>query len=185
MTLVPISVGVNQIVLSHEFGSIADLYERRTDVTDFRERVEERTAVEVSSPYASTFFETLLSSIADTARTVQRTADRSRSDEELSTDLDRVAGSIGDEADRALAELKTNGSSMLQTFLVALDYDDSTHFYALRRLRKRAADSEGDDETTETLDGLVELFIETDAARQFLKTVVVERQLAHTPACRP
>lgn len=43
LTLIPITVGVNQIVLSHEFGSIQDLYDRRTDITEFRERVDERT----------------------------------------------------------------------------------------------------------------------------------------------
>lgn len=73
LTLVPITVGVNQIVLSPEFGSIQDLYDRRTDITEFRERVEEHTDADVVSPRASEFFQTVLSvigSAADDIRTL-------------------------------------------------------------------------------------------------------------------
>lgn len=175
LTLVPISVGVNQIILSHEFGSIQDLYERRTDVTDFRERVEERTDTTVSSPHASTFFGTLLSAILDAAKTLQHGPDRPK-DSQLTDDIQSVARSIVEQADQVNNELAANGTSMLQTFLVMLNYENSYQFYEIRRLQKELSDH--DVETPDELQQLNELFVEIDAARQFLKTVVVERQLA-------
>lgn len=71
LTLIPITVGVNQIVLSHEFGSIQDLYDRRTEITEFRERVEERTQTEAVSPHASDFFQTLLRSISEVSEEIR------------------------------------------------------------------------------------------------------------------
>ena len=181
LTLVPISVGVNQIVLSHEFGSVEDLYERRTDTTEFRERVEDRTGTSVSSPHASTFFGTLLSSISSTASTLRdrggRPRDRSPQDDQPTNDLGTIAGSIADQANRINDDLAANGTSMLRTFLIMLDYDDSAQLYEIRRLRSEMSDRDG--ETAEELQQIVDLFIEIDATRQFLKTVVVERQLAY------
>lgn len=176
LTLVPISVGVNQIVLSHEFGSIEDLYERRTDVTDFRERVEDRTNTPVTSPHASTFFGTLLSSVANDANSLRSQRENYRTDDQLSTELETVAEAVVDEANRTNDELEANSSSMLQTLIVMLNYDNSTQFYEIRQLATELADC--DDESTEKLQQIKDLFVEIDAARQFLKTVVVERQLA-------
>ncbi|WP_306052431.1 hypothetical protein [Natronococcus wangiae] len=175
LTLVPISVGVNQIILSHEFGSIQDLYERRTDITSFRERVEERTDTAVSSPYASTFFETLLSSVSDAAGALQRGRDRSK-DDRATGEIESIAESVVEHADRANDELAANGTSMLQTLFVVLSYDNSQQFHEIRRLQNEFPDR--DAETGEELQRITELFVEIDVARQFLKTVVVERQLA-------
>ncbi|WP_247000130.1 hypothetical protein [Halosolutus gelatinilyticus] len=175
LTLIPISVGVNQIVLSHEFGSIQDLYERRRDITEFRERVEERTDTAVSSPYATPFFGTLLSAISDTARSLQRGRNRP-ADDRATADIESVAGSIADEADQANDKLARSDASMLRTFTVVLSYDNSHQSYEIRRLQREASDR--DDQPTEELQRIHELFVEIDAARQFLKTVVVERQLA-------
>ena len=175
LTLIPIAVGVNQIVLSHEFGSIQDLYERRVDITDFRERVEERTDTTVSSPHASTFFGTLLSSVADAGRALRERRDR-QADDCAADEIRVVATSVIEQADRANDELSADGTSMLRTLLVVLTYHNSRHFYEVRRLRTEGADR--DPETAEALGRITDLFLEIDAARQFLKTVVVERQLA-------
>lgn len=175
LTLIPISVGVNQIVLSHEFGSIQSLYERRTDITEFRERVEEQTDTTVISPHASAFFSTLLSSIADAGRDLQYEHD-CQEDGRTRDEIRSVATSIVEEADQVNDELDAHNMSMLQTLLILLEYDNSRQFYEIRRLQNELSDSHG--ETLDELEQIHELFVEVDAGRQFLKTVVVERQLA-------
>lgn len=175
LTLIPIAVGVNQIVLAHEFGSIQNLYERRTDITRFRERVEEQTGITVSSPHAAPFFGTLLSSISEAADGLRGDSGRSPNDQPVD-ELEAVATSIVDEADRVSDELSANATSMLRTFTTVLEYNNTRQFYALRRLRKEVADDE--EAMQEELQRITDLFVEFDAARQFLKTVVVERQLA-------
>lgn len=174
LTLVPISVGVNQIVLSHEFGSIQDLHKRRTDVTDFRERVEDQTDTPVTSPYASAFFRTLVSSVSDIANSIQH--ESLQADDQIPDDLETITEAVVDEANRANDELEANSSSMLQTLVVMLSYDNTSQFYEIRRVQTELSDR--DEGTTEKLQQIKDVFVEIDAARQFLKTVVVERQLA-------
>lgn len=172
LTLVPIAVGVNQIVLSHEFGSIGDLYDRRTDVSEFRRRVESRTGVGTTSPRASAFFEALLAAVSETAASFERECERTGSRD---GEVERFARSVVAEADRTADRLAGDGQRMLDTLLLLLDYDDSVQFYETRRLSDRRDLGDG---ATAKLHELEELFAEIDAARQFLKTVVVERQLA-------
>ncbi len=202
LTLVPIAVGVNQIVLSHEFGSIQDLYQRRTDVTEFRERVERHTDAPVTSSHASDLFATLLAAVSETAAELRRGRDGSAGraneraswegderpsegvddhsseevDERLAERIESVARSIDKEATRVNAELTGDDPDMLRTLLIVLTYDDSSSFDDVRRLRHEIPDTDRD--AAERLQRIEELLSEIDAARQYLKTVVVERQLA-------
>lgn len=173
LTLVPIAVGVNQIILSHEFGSIQNLRERRADITEFREQTGQRVGTTLSSSRASTFFGNLLESVSETARTLQH--DRSVEREEGMGHVSTVARSIRDEADTTRERLDTEGSSLFRTLVVVLDYNNSRHFDEARRLREEASDRA---EATDQLHQIEELLIDIDAARQYLKTVVIERQLA-------
>lgn len=175
LTLIPITVGVNQIVLSHEFGSIQDLYDRRTDITEFRERVEERTGTTVVSPHASSFFETLLTSISDTASTIRDQSGRFQT-EGMRDELAELGESVVEETNRVNDNLAAKDANMLRTLLLMLSYDDSYQYHETRRLQVQLSDCGA--ESLDELERLNELFVEVDAARQFLKTVVVERQLA-------
>lgn len=173
LTLVPITVGVNQIVLSHEFGSIQALYDRRTDITEFRERIEEHTDADVVSPHASELFQTILSAISNAAGDLR---EQSWSIDQIQRDIDAFAESVSEQADRVNDELAADGSSMVRTLLIMLSYDDAHQFHETRRLQMEFSGS--DQEAPEELGVINELFVEVDTARQFLKTVVVERQLA-------
>ncbi|WP_137286182.1 hypothetical protein [Halorussus salinisoli] len=174
LTLVPISVGVNQIVLSHELGSIQDLYERRREIGEFRKRVERRADERVSSPRASEFFRTLLNAVSETATAFR---DECEQDGELGDEIESYVRSVVAEAERTSDELAAEEYSMLDTLLTVLAYDDSMQFYETRRIRN-GLDADLSAETVAKLNEIEEQFTEIDAARQYLKTVVVERQLA-------
>lgn len=164
---------MNQIVLSHELGSIQNLYDRRTDITEFRERVEGHTDTDAVSPHASEFFQTVLSAISSTASDIRV---QPGSNDRIQSEIDAFTESVSEQADRVNDELAVDGSSMLQTLLVMLSYDDTHQFHETRRLQTELSDH--DQEPPDELGVINELFVEIDAARQFLKTVVVERQLA-------
>lgn len=83
---------------------------------------------------------------------------------------------MSEQADQVNEELAAGGSSMLQTLLIVLSYDDTHQFHETRRLETVFSDH--DHEPPDELEAIQEVFVEIDAARQFLKTVVVERQLA-------
>lgn len=173
LTLVPIAVGVNQIVLSHEFGSIDSLYERRKDVTQFRKRVEGQTGEEVSSPRAASLFRLLFKSVSDTAASVEEAHDPS--DDRSRDDIESYVQSVVTEATEMDERLAEEERGILGTLLVVLEFEDSIKFYENRRLKSSSNQSP---ELEAKLDELEELFILIDSARQYLKTVVVERQLA-------
>ena len=179
LTLVPISVGVNQIVLSQELGSMQDLYDRRRDVSDFRKRVERRTGATVSSPQASAFFGTLLSTVSETAASFRRECeqDDERTDDRPADEVETYVRSVTAEADETRGRLPEGEYDVLDTLLVVLEYDDSMQMYETRQLNS-APDLDLSDEACAKLYELEELFVEIDAVRQYLKTVVVERQLA-------
>ncbi|MFC7193902.1 hypothetical protein ACFQL4_03395 [Halosimplex aquaticum] len=56
LTLIAIAVGLNQIVLSQELGSLDDLYDRTKGTFDVHQQIGDTTNVSVSSPQASEFF---------------------------------------------------------------------------------------------------------------------------------
>jgi hypothetical protein len=175
LTLVPIAVGVNQIVLSQEFGSIKNLYDRRRDISGFRKRVERRTGATVSSPRASAFFRTFLSAVSETAASFRRECERNG--DSPADEIETYVRSVTGEADETRERLPEREFEMLDTLLVVLDYDDSIQMYQTRQLRSNP-DLDLSDEATAKLYELEELFTEIDAVRQYLKTVLVERQLA-------
>lgn len=175
LTLVPIAVGVNQIVLTHEFGSIKNLYERRQAVGEFRERVEERTDTPVSSPLPAEFFEVILDAIAENAASIRN--EYEAAPDSSGGEVERYAQSVAEEAGASRDRLVETDPGMLDSLIVVLDYDDSVQYYETRRLNA-SPDTEFSEEVEERLDELEELFDELDAARQYIKTVVIERQLA-------
>lgn len=175
LTLVPISVGVNQIVLSQELGSIQDLYERRKEIGEFRQRVESQTDTAVSSPRASAFSATLLSAVAETAASFRR--EYRRGGDRSTDDIERYVRSVVAEAEATRDRLPEDEYDMLGTLLVMVQYGDSLQFHETRRLNDDP-NVDLSDEAAAKLDELEELFVEIDAVRQYLKTVVIERQLA-------
>lgn len=173
LTLIPISVGVNQIVLSHEFGSIGSLYERRKDLTQFREQVERQTNTPVSSPRPSAFFQTLLRAVSDTAASVER--GNPSGDDPIPEEVERYLQSVGIHADQVSERVAEEGHDALDTLVLVLTFEDTVQFNEARRLQ---TDIELSEKTTAKLDDLEKLFTQIDAARQYLKTIVIERQLA-------
>lgn len=189
LTLIPITVGVNQIILSQELDSVRSLYERRDDLVEFRKPVERGTGAPMSSPQASAFFERLLSSLGEAIRTVaddvgadgdpdQRSASGTLDDGDLATDVENYASTATGRIDRTTEAMANLDYDMARTLFALLQFEDAELFFATRRLQNEhgAALPEG---TAASLVEVRELFKEIDAARQYLKTLVVERQLAH------
>lgn len=123
-------------------------------------------------PHASEFSQMLLRSISEVSEEIR---DNPRLDGQISSDIESLAKSLVDESDRVKDDLSTSGTSMIRTLPIMLSYGDSGEFHEVRRLQtKLSEDADVEDE----LERINELLIEIGAARQFLKTVVIERQLA-------
>ena len=176
LTLVPIAVGVNQIVLSHELDSIQNLYDRRNDLQSFRQKIEDRSDTTVSAPQASTFFDDLLVALERTIRTFRDECDPPAGSE-FAAEVDEYANAVVDRTDRTHDALASVEFDMRRAFFLFMAFDDSMLFHATRRLRNAHTDALSD-AAEEALDETEELLMEVDAVRQHFKTLVVERELA-------
>ena len=176
LTLIPIVVGLNQIVLSQELDSLDDLYDRTKGTFDLHRRIADTTNVSVSSPQASGFFHQLSDAINDRAAELEA-AGENVTNEQLQEDINNYTETLTEQTDDISAALEDLGFELIDTLIVLLDYHDSWQLHTVRRLNATYED-ELSETTTETLDELEELFLELDAARDYLKTLWVQRELA-------
>lgn len=174
LTLVPIAVGVNQIVLSRELDSISDFYARVDDAVGFRRRVEETTGADVSSSRPAAFLRELFGALHDRAATLGETTDGV--DPQLAADVDDYARTLAERSERMHGLLERE-LPMDETFLLMLDYDDTERFHRARSLRNEHADALPEP-TEATLDEIQELFMQIDATRQYHKTLFVQHELS-------
>ncbi|WP_227376336.1 hypothetical protein [Haladaptatus halobius] len=176
LTLIPIAVGINQIVLSQELGSMNNLYSRVENTLDFRQRVENTTGVDVSSPQSAEFFHDLFVALNDRADALGD-ASNGDIDQQLNDEIDDYAETLSQQTNHASSILENMDFEIIDTFLVLLDYHDSEQFHRVRRLQNEHTD-ELSDETSDRLGEIQELFMELDAARQYLKTLFIQRELS-------
>lgn len=176
LTLIPIAVGLNQIVLSQELGSLDDLYDRTKGTFDFHRRIADTTNASVSSPQVSEFFHQLSEAINDRSAELEA-VDENVTDEQLQQEITNYTKTLTEQTDDISADLEDLGFELIGTLIVLLDYHDSWQFHTARRLTTTYED-ELSETATETLDELTDLFLEFDAARDYLKTLWVQRELA-------
>ena len=176
LTLIPIAVGLNQIVLSQELGSLDDLYDRTKGTFDVYRQIADTTGVSVSSPQASGFFLQLSNAINDRATELEA-AGENVTDEQLQEDIDDYTETLAEQTDNISTDLENLGFELIDTLIVLLDYHDSWQLQTARRLDATYED-ELPETATEALDELEDLFMELDAARDYLKTLWIQRELA-------
>ena len=176
LTLIPIAVGLNQIVLSQELGSLDDLYERTKGTFDVHRQIGDTTNVAVSSPQASEFFLQLLNAINDRAAEL-KAAGKNITDEQLQEEISDYAETLTEQTDDISADLEDLGFELIDTLIVLIDYHDSWQLHTARRL-DATYENELSEPATEALAELDDLFLELDAARDYLKTLWIQRELA-------
>lgn len=176
LTLIPIAVGINQIVLSQELGSLDDLYDRTRGTFDFRQQIANTVDVTASSPQASEFFHDIFSAINDRATELQDACDDS-DDEELKEDVDDYVGTLTEQTDDVSSGLDDLGFELLDTLLVLLDYHNSWQLHTTLRIQSAHEDTLSETANTK-LDELEELFMQLDATRDYLKTLWIQHELA-------
>lgn len=168
LTLIPIAVGLNQIVLSQELGSLDDLYDRTKGTFDFHQRIADTTDVSVSSPEASKFFYQFSDAINERAADLDA-AGKTVTDDQLEEEINDYTETLTEQTDDISSDLEDLGFELIDTLIVLLDYHDSWQLHTVRRLNATYED-ELPETAIETLEELETLFLELDAARDYLKT---------------
>ncbi|WP_226040559.1 hypothetical protein [Natrinema sp. DC36] len=116
-------LGLNQIVLSQELGSLDDLYDRTKGTFDVHQQIGDTTNVSVSSPQASEFFLQLSNAINNRAVELEA-ASENVTDEQLQEEISDYAETLTEQIDDISADLEDLGFELTDTLIVLLDYHD-------------------------------------------------------------
>ena len=174
LSLVTIILTINQLMLSRQFGSPSSLYERLDDRIDFRMRVEDETESVIAPSQPGGFMRVLFRALHGRATELseEATPDDDRLRNEIADYVDTVRDQTNDVAD----DLEAQPFEM-DGLLTILNYDDSWQFYTTRRFQTIYGD-QFSDRATELLEEMRELLKQIDTARQYFKTLYLQRELA-------
>ncbi|MFC7315884.1 hypothetical protein [Halomarina halobia] len=175
LTLVTVVIALNQLVLSRELDSVSNFYDRLDETVAFRQSVEERAATDVASPVPTDFLGVLLRTLRDRALTL-REDELVRRDEDVRRDVERYVPSLIEQTDRTIDTLEETRTEF-EALSAVVRYRDSWYFYFTRRVRVVHGDALSDTASAAT-EEMLELLKEIDAARQYFKTLYVQRSLA-------
>lgn len=172
VTLLTVTLSINQLTLSRLFGSPSSLSDRLEGAIDFRLSVEE-LAGEHGSPNDPGEF---LALVARTLREeVESLADELPADGQVADDFVEFTSTVPDYAD-GLADVHGSDSTVdvLSALLGPAYADNLTVAHGLRRKHGEGLPSDARDR----LDAVVDLLEAIAISRQFFKTIAVQQDLA-------
>lgn len=175
LTLVTVAISINQLILSRELGTPDEFRDRIEEVIRYRHEVESAAEAAVSPITPEEYLDFL-------ARQIRTHAERFREqtrgvDQRCRSEAANYSETLVAQSEQISAALETRPSSAFHTLLTILDVDFTTDLYRTERLRSAHADSLPA-AATDTLDDIYELLEYTGVARQYFKTLYVQRELA-------
>lgn len=170
ITLITVSLSVNQLILSRVFGSPGQFFDRLDETLSFRRRAENRACRTGSPSDPARFLEFVERAIRERTDDLRRYASET-GDEELSRFLDEME----DYCDH-LRNQSAQGDVMdivVRTF--------GTRYAAELRRTRRQLDERRDElpsEATDDLETIFDLLEEVAVLRQFFRTIAIQQDLA-------
>lgn len=171
-----IVLGINQLVLSQEFGSAAEIRRRIDGVRKYRHDVEEMAGAGPSPVLPTEFITFVARTIEDEAAALDGSVGP-EADPEVREAVRAYARMVRDDAGRALRSLDRARPGRINALLSVLEYDDSYQLFEGRRLQ-RAHGGRLPSETRRTLSDLIETLELFDVARTQFRTTYTQRALA-------
>lgn len=170
ITLVTVSLSVNQLILSRVFGNPGEFFDRLDETLSFRRRIEDRADRAGSPTDPVHYLEFVAETIEGRAESLRRHA-REVGDEELRRYLDGIA----DYCDRLRGESSANDvmDLVVRTF--------GTRYAVELRRTRRHLDERSDElpsGMTDDLETIRDSLEEVAVLRQFFKTIAIQRDLA-------
>jgi hypothetical protein len=175
-TLVTIVVSISQLVISQQLGSPGELRERIEEANEYREAVEERTEPNVAPVTPTDFLQLLLE---QTNTNVDRVDDQldAISDPEAREALEELLSGIAIHVEQVYTLLAQSEVGLFEALSVTLQTNYSQDIYRIRRVQTDYGDH-FPEEVEDTLHDLMVRLKQIDVARQYLKTLYMQDELA-------
>ncbi|MFC4548742.1 MULTISPECIES: hypothetical protein [Halorussus] len=174
LSLVTIVLTINQLMLSRQFGSPDDLYDRLNERIEFRERIEDTTDSVISPSQPAGFTRVLFRALH--GRAAELGEEATPDDDRLRNEIADYVATVRDQTNDVADDLEAQPFEM-DGLLTILNYDDSWQFYTTRRFQTIYGD-QFSDRANELLEEMRELLKQIDTARQYFKTLYLQRELA-------
>jgi len=175
ITGVTLVVTFTQLVLSQELGPLGDQRDRMNGAMAFRNDVESWLGVSPSPPDPSSFLEAFLDGVQDYTEDLRAAAEHC-DDEETREQINDLAERFTEHAESVGEELENATFGEFDVLYSALDYNYSWKIYEARRLKETHAE-ELDEETTESLDDVINVLEFFGPAREHFKTLYFQWEL--------
>lgn len=183
LTLITIVISVNQLVVSREFGTPAELQDRIEEMMAYRHEAEDTADVPVSPVTPYDFLNFLFRATRKHALTLQEVtaeaeaAEAETGDRPLRSDVGEFVETILDQTALATESSAESPTEALPALLTILEMDFTGDLYEARRLGEIYGDSLPADATV-ALAELIQLFEYIGVLRQYLETLYLQRELA-------
>lgn len=176
LTLVTVVLSINQLVLSRELGAPGTLSERLQGAVDYRDEVAESTDASVTPKTPARFLRYLHGEVESQTHRIEEAA-AGVPDDSLRERLDDLTASLFDDVALVNRALEADeGIFTVVSATIATDHADQLRTIA--GVRAECADSLTE-ELDDLLDGLETRLFQIDVARNYFKTVYVQKELAY------
>lgn len=171
-----IVLAINQLVLSQEFGSAGQIYDRIQEVKEYRHDVEELAGTEPSPVLPIGFLSFVVQTIQLEASTLEDSVE-AKTHSATHESVLSYSRNVASEAEQARKSLERLEPGRINALLPVLEYNDSYQLYEARRLRQN---NEGElpHETKQSLTRLIEALELFSVARMQFRTTYTQRVLA-------
>jgi hypothetical protein len=174
--LVSVVVSINSVVLSEEIADI-ESQQRRLDASiDYRQRLGELVAEDVTPARPAEFLRVILHVIYTRTQRLQELATE-EGDADFQTDVEPFVTDVLVQVGQARATLANTRSGTFGVLLVGLRYDHSEQLRALR-IVDRTYGGELTDEQREVIDDLVQTLKFLATGREYFKSIYYKQELA-------
>jgi len=175
LTLITVVITINQLMLSREFGTPAEFHERISGILAYRSETEAAADADVSPVTPEAFLAFVVYQLNETAESILAESD-AIADDETRAAVENYAESLCDQSDTIHDQLTDHTWGTFGTLLTVLDVDFTTDRYMAERLYAK-----GDgipDRVEASIADTSELLTDVGAARQYFKTLSMQRELA-------
>ncbi|MFC6904068.1 hypothetical protein [Halalkalicoccus tibetensis] len=174
-TLLTVVLSVNQLVLSRQLESPGEVRDRIGSVHDYRDEVESHTEG-VAPVLPPEFFLRVLEGARRQAQELGGLV-AGRSPDPLREDVDELVETVTAQIDRSRELYGQSEAGTVEVLVVALETNYAMQIRDARRI-KRHHEAELSEELRERIDDLIDSLEHVDVARQYLKTLYIQDELA-------
>ncbi|NHN58771.1 MULTISPECIES: hypothetical protein [Halorussus] len=177
-TLITIVLSINQLVISQQLSAPGELEAEIKASTDYRDTVTGILDRDTTPATPAAFLEVLFNGVNHSLRTLAEYGDAS-TDAEAEGEIDDVVTSLGSHIDTMIAKLEESNQTVFSALVLTLNTNYSEEITEIARLKAGLRDAGGaPPEVRDELDTLVTRLKQIDVARQYLKTLYMQQELA-------